>query len=81
MKKKVNLKKEMKYANLPPRQLQVFVFIEREIDKNGKSPTLDEIATGNEMQVAQAAQIVRDLIVKGRLRSTPGKHRSIELVN
>lgn len=78
--KKLNLKKEMKYAKLPPRQLQVFVFIEREIDDKGISPTLEEIATANEMQPAQAAQIVRDLIVKGRLKSTPGKHRSIEIV-
>ena len=78
--KKVKLDGELKYGNLPPRQLQVFVFIEREIDEKGQSPTLQEIADGNEMLVAQAAQIVRELIAKGKIKSTPHKMRSIELV-
>lgn len=69
-----------KLSGLPPRQLQVFIFIEREIDDKGQSPTLQEIADANEMQIAQAAQIVRELVAKGKLTSMPHKSRSIELV-
>lgn len=77
---KIQIGGKPKLAELPPRQLQVFHFIEREIDDKGQSPTLQEIADGTLMLVAQAAQIVRELVAKGKLRSIPHKKRSLEII-
>ena len=70
----------LKYSNLPSRQLQVFIFIEREIDDKGVAPSLQEIADGNGMILAQAQQIVNALESKGKIKTTPHKARSIEIV-
>ncbi len=71
---------QLKYANLPPRQLQVFHFIEREIEEKGQAPSLQEIADGNNMILAQAQQIVSTLEKKGKIKTTLHKIRSIEIV-
>ncbi len=71
---------QLKYANLPPRQLQVFHFIEREIEDKGQAPTLQEIADGNDMTLPQAQQIVQVLEKKDKIRTSLHKTRSIKIV-
>lgn len=68
------------FYNLPPRQRQVLHFIVRTIEDKQESPTLQEIADANNMQVAQAQQIVNALEAKGKIKTTPHAMRSIEIV-
>jgi DNA-binding MarR family transcriptional regulator len=54
------------------------VLLER---SNGIPPTLDEMAEFGGVAKGTAAAFVRRLIQKGYLRRTPGKFRSLQLVN
>ena len=63
------------------RQANVLAFIRARIERDGQSPTLEEIGEGLGIgHVSGVLKHVRSLEAKGRLTMVPGQHRSIRLV-
>jgi repressor LexA len=63
------------------RQANVLAFIRARIERDGQSPTLEEI--GEALGIGHVSAVlkhVRSLEAKGRLTMMPGQHRSIRLV-
>lgn len=63
------------------RRERVYKFVVRYIDKNGMSPTLQEIADGVDLQSANATRAhLEALVEQGRINRRPKVARGITLV-
>lgn len=58
----------------PPRREQVLAFIVERLVRDGRSPSLREIARALSLSVARVTQLVDQLIEAGQLERRPGVH-------
>jgi len=69
----------MAYKLLIVRKKIILNFIRRFWKDKGYSPSLQEIANYSGVTRPRAHQIVKELIVEGKLKKTTGKQRSLTL--
>ena len=63
------------------KQKKIYDFIKKFIDKNGYSPSHQEIAAAMSITESTARQHVLSMIKRKQIRMIPGTARSIQIVN
>jgi len=76
---KIENDSEHKEVNLPPKQLEIFRYIENQIKKNNVSPSYEEIAKHMKVSKGTIQEHINALVKKGFLIKIQNKHRNLQI--